>query len=1603
MKGNCMIYRVLKTEEERARAKNLKRKTLDHHVMLCIMLMALSPLPVLANDLVVSNGQTLALGSLTTSDAVLVGNGSAGTLDLGAGSNLVLNTTNESTVSRIEIGNGGSGVLNLSGGSITFNIANGSPATATSIGHIWVGGGANNTSGGSGALNMTSGVIQFVPETVGTPNYGTIAVGEGTGVSGTFNQSGGEVEFQSGGALNVGALGGNGAYVLSGNAVMDAAQGGMTAYIGSGTSDNNGSGATATGSLTISGNAQFAMMPGAQGNNQLFVGDAKSTGSIVQDGSGSVVTLDVANAIQFGSNVNDTGGANGGGTGSYVLSAGTLNVNDVGGSDEMIFGSAAGGTGNFVISGGTANIATQLLVASVAGSTGDIHQTGGTLSLTDGAKLSFGAGNGSYELLGGTLLVGGTNGISGPGAFELGNATLGVQGSNLSSSVNATLLAGTTFTFDTQGFGATWSGVLSGGGNLTKAGAGTLTLTGANTYTGDTTIAGGTLALSGQGSLASSTNLIDNGTFDISVVTAGSGSGPADVAVGSLSGNGTILNGTNALLVGGNNANTSFSGTIINTGDGWDAAYGTFSKVGSGTLTIDGATIEHGESYVMDGTLAQTSGNSAIDYLSVGTGTTGSTPNVGALTVSGGTITFGTGLQVGDWGGTGTVTQTGGTVIVDDGCGDLAHCASLNIGSQGGTGSYNISGGTLAFSSGFFDIGRNTSSNPASHGTLAISGNAIVDVAQSSAMIIGDWLSMGTSGALAGTGVVNQTGGTLAVDGTSRLYLAGSGDGTYNLSGGTLQIGGNSLLGDYNNFGGHYAFNLGGGSIQVIGSALNTSVNANLVNGTTSTIDTNGIGATWNGVLSGQGALAKNGAGTLVLTADNTYGGGTLLNGGTLLVSSDANLGDASGALTFNGGVLENAASFTTSRNINLAGDATFYTDAGTTLIDTAGTIAGTGPINKEGTGTLVLGADDTTGGVNVGAGTLQLTGVSTDTGASNIAAGATLAITGGGSDAGASSINNDGTFDISTATRSQSITGLAGSGVVNLGTQSLALTEASGTYSGVIVGSGGLSIDGGSETLTGINTYSGQTTVMGSLGIDGALANSSVVVGSAGTLSGTGSVAGLVAQSGAVVAPGDHGVGTLTDHGDYSQANGAKLQISVSSGASSTPFVSVDGKANLSQGAVLSLTNTQGWNYAENPSYMVLTAAGGVTGTYVLANNQISAFYQLLASYDANHVYLSADQVRSFADAAQTSNELQTATSLNALPSDSSLRNAVAALPNDAAARAAFNQLSGELYASAHSVLVEQSHLTRDAVSDRLQQTLCNGDDIAGPNNQTHASLDTCATDGVVAWERVLDGSGHQDGNGNASRLDDSVSGVMVGADTRISDNWHVGMLGGYEQSNININAMRDSARSDSYDLGLYGGSRYGSIYVQTGATYAWQTFNTNRPVDFGNFLADNVGRYKANTGQLFGEVGYLSRLGAISLTPFAAAAYINTRSYAFKEAGSVAALDGNSTALNNALSTLGVHALSVFHAGGVTWTVDGSLGWQHIYGKLVPKGDFTYQEGNAFTSAGLPLAHDSAVADVGLSVALKHGLALGASYGGQFGGGIRDNDVRGRLTWTF
>ncbi|MDR2837223.1 MAG: autotransporter domain-containing protein [Azonexus sp.] len=198
-------------------------------------------------------------------------------------------------------------------------------------------------------------------------------------------------------------------------------------------------------------------------------------------------------------------------------------------------------------------------------------------------------------------------------------------------------------------------------------------------------------------------------------------------------------------------------------------------------------------------------------------------------------------------------------------------------------------------------------------------------------------------------------------------------------------------------------------------------------------------------------------SGTTSLGANNGYSGGTYLNGGVLQVSSDNNLGDATGGLIFNGGTLNNTANVTLAdtRVITLnSGGGTFDTNTGTTLT-----------INNLNNGNGIIGSGGLT---KTGGGTLQLSTSNSYTGGTTINAGVLNASASGALGSGALTVNTGGTLNLGSNT--QAVSSLSGTGgSITGGGAGLAVNQSTNTtWAGTFnLGIGSLLTKDGIGTLT--------------------------------------------------------------------------------------------------------------------------------------------------------------------------------------------------------------------------------------------------------------------------------------------------------------------------------------------------------------------------------------------------------------------------------------------------------------------------------------------------------------------------------------------------------
>ncbi|GGE80964.1 autotransporter domain-containing protein [Stappia taiwanensis] len=648
-----------------------------------------------------------------------------------------------------------------------------------------------------------------------------------------------------------------------------------------------------------------------------------------------------------------------------------------------------------------------------------------------------------------------------------------------------------------------------------------------------------------------------------------------------------------------------------------------------------------------------------------------------------------------------------------------------------------------------------------------------------------------------------------------------------------------------------------------------------------------------------------------------------------------------------------------------------------------AGNITGTGNLAKNGSGTVTLtGVNTHTGGTTVNAGTLRL--------------GAADALSGGG----ALTING-GTLDLND--HAVTTSALSGSGgTIDIGpggspsTTGLTIDQDIDTsYLGALTGGGMLTKSGsGTLTLAGDGSVFSGTThlVEGRLHIGDSSGNGTLgghVQVSGGVLGGSGRIFGDVTVGGSGVHAPGNSIGTQTISGNY--VNSGTLQIEATPTASDK--LVVGGTVDISGATldlVLSPATASSWDPFNGPHTLIdKQSAGQITGRFAsIASNLL--FLDTWLNYaggDGND--LTMELVRNdmaFVDAARTRNQKATAGAIEAQGNTSALWRAIALSPSEAAARAGFDSLSGEIHASAQAALIADSRHLRRAVERRIRSAF----DTAAPSQGT-----TLWADGYGSW-------GRRDSDGNAASADRSSGGLFVGADTWISG-WRVGALVGYGQTGIDVRARSSSTDATDVHAGLYAGSVFGAVSLRAGAGFTWHRLDSTRDAAATGFSDTLRAKYNAHTAQAFGELGYQVETGFGRVEPFAGLAHVSNRRDSFAEDGGPAALNVSAETMDSTFTTLGMRIETALPLENLQATARAGIAWQYAFGDTAPVSSHAFPGGAGFLIAGTPLARNRAVLDAGLDLALTSQARLEVNYQGQFDGAAHSQTLSGAFRIRF
>lgn len=688
---------------------------------------------------------------------------------------------------------------------------------------------------------------------------------------------------------------------------------------------------TGTASSLGTGNTNPAILLGNSAGSSatlLYTGAATYTNRQIQIGSGTVSST-VAGTIQ-----ND-------GTGALTFTNSQFNALQATATGSRTLTLAGNNTGSNTISGiiadnNTAGGGRVALTKDGSGTwvlaglntfTGQVRIDQGTLSVNSLANsgtasaLGTGAANALINIGSGTstgtlIYTGSANAVTdrqvqigrsssnsggaiiqndGAGTLTFSNAVFNTSDSTINSTS-----ATRTLTLQGSNTGAnTISGVISNNVgsvsaaiSVTKAGAGSWTLAGANTFSGGVTLSAGTLNLNNAGSGGTSSAL-GTGSFTISGGT-----------IDNTSGGAITLSTNNAVTISGNFA---FGGT-----QNLSLGSGAVSIAASRTITLNNAAV------LSMGPLQWSSDSSQTLTVTQGSG-------------SGGKLIL-AGFQLNT-----LVSATAARTRTITGTADVEISAAI------------VNGNSFANNLTYSGSGTLTLSAANSYGgTTTVNGGGVLDVGNlSSGALVSGGLILSSSSVLQGYGSFTRTLSSASTAGTGELSAANAG---FAARGGTLTInlGGNVTPSTITLTSGSFRF-----GNMVFGSATADSavvvLNPLSTNGSfTRTFTVNsGLGGDYaelRGAISSTGSITKAGTGMLMLSAANTYSGGTMVNEGSLIVTNTLGSATGSGAVT---------------------------TASGSTL-------GGSGTISSTGSNSVVIGGAVTPGvtGMNNGVGTLTFTPV---------------------------------------------------------------------------------------------------------------------------------------------------------------------------------------------------------------------------------------------------------------------------------------------------------------------------------------------------------------------------------------------------------------------------------------------------------------------------------------------------------------------------------------------------------------------------------------------------------------------------------------------------
>jgi len=1243
-------------------------------------------------------------------------------------------------------------------------------------------------------------------------------------------------------------------------------------------------------------------------------------------------------------------------------------------------------------------------------------------------------------------IVAGQSAIFNTGGTDTVNVSAGVGPDSWTFTTNAQSysISGSSVTFSGGGiinnanagqFIGISNDIAGAGAGVQQSGTSTLILAGNNSYAGGTFVSAGTVQVTNANSVGTGLVVMNGGTFQVNgasdltftnnfSVTGAGGTIDVNGTVLTLSGVindvalGAFLNITDssgsfgtAVLSG---ANTISQGLGV-TGARVKAT--TASAIGNATVTLDNGAFQAGaNNLVFNNDFKLNTGGGIIDAngftLSIaGNISDGNGP--GVLQITDSTNTLGSVVLLSGINN----TYTGGTVVTN---------TTLQV-----TNNHSVGTGTVTLDNAVFQSDGS--------GPLTFANNFKINNSASGSAIDADGVTLTIAGNISdGTGagkltVLDSAGGGSVVLLGANTYTGG----TEICNCATLQLGDTthtaSLVGDITNF----------GRLDV--------VNAN-VSGVTSLINDGGLTSFLNATSAGSMTINNINGGQLGF---GIFGGTDTANAGSATINNDgstvgffanANAGTAT-ITNLNAGQLlfvdQASAGSVTIVNESF-GTTTFGQTPGGTDTPTAGNAT----ITNNNNGLTAFYASSTAGNATITTNNGGVTGFFDNSTAGNAriltndggethffdnANGGTAQFVTNGTGfvdfGGSLGPNGDGRITVGS---------IAGSGnyyigggntlVVGGNNLSTVVTGVIADDCGCFPGPGSLEkVGSGNLTLSGVNTYTGATTVNGGiLSVNGSIASSSsVTVNTGGTLGGTGIISNTTINSGGALAPGNS-IGVLTVQGSLVFNTAASYMVEVS--PTTADRTNVTGIATLG-GATVNVAIAGVISTATQ--YIILNAAGGISGTFNPVVTSNASNFKPTLSYDTSNVYLN------FA--------LSFGPGLN--PNQQNVANAVTnvfnaggtvPVPFGSLTPAGLTQVSGELATGSQQSTFDAMNMFLGLLTDPLIAGRDGGGNAGGGSatrfaeesgsyayaaKKPGAARDAFAkfpTKADVArndlfdqrwsvWGSAFGGGSSADGNANPGSNNSTARafGLAAGADYRISPSTLVGFALAGGGTNFSVTGSGGSGRSDLFQAGAFVRHNVGPAYVTAAAVYGWQDVTTDRTVTVAG--VDRLrAEFNANAWSGRVEGGYRFVTPWMGITPYAAGQFTTYQLPAYAEQ----VLQGaNTFALNYAAkdvtagrSELGVRADKSFAMQNAILTLRGRAAWAHNFNTdRSITALFQTLPGATFLVSGAAQAPNTALTTASAEMKWLNGWSAAATFEGEFSDIFRSYAGKGvvRYTW--